>query len=141
MARLSAQPHQNYNYSVEQPSLRNIRNQVEWKSDNYRIEEITSIQTGRRGADTEWAGPTSTWIKIWEGYLGRQESQAHTRPPPHPGFQCQENVSTTSGCKNKQGLSRWRRLLEPQVIPLGEPTHGLTYSDSLPLSSSTRVAV
>ena len=27
------------------------------------------------------------------------------------------------------------------AVPLGEPTHGLTYSDSLPLSSSTGVAL
>ena len=32
-----------------------VRNRVEWKSDNYRVKETTSIETGRRGADTEWA--------------------------------------------------------------------------------------
>ena len=31
-------------------------------------------------------------------------------------------------------------LLEPQAVPLKECTHGLTYSDSLPLSFSARVA-
>ena len=36
-------------------SLRTIRNQAEWKSDNYGIKETTSIETGRRGADVEWA--------------------------------------------------------------------------------------
>ena len=28
----------------------------------------------------------------WEGYLGSEESQPHTRPPS-PGFQCQEDKS------------------------------------------------
>ena len=55
------------------------------KSDNYGIKETTSIQTGRRGADKEWAGPTSVWIKIWEGYLRSEESQPHTRPAPAQG--------------------------------------------------------
>ena len=41
----------------------NIINSVEWKSDNYGIEETISIQTGRRGADAEGAGTAPTWIK------------------------------------------------------------------------------
>ena len=51
---------------IEQPSLRNIRNRDEWKSDNYGIEENTSILTGRRGTDMERAGLTPMWIKIQE---------------------------------------------------------------------------
>ena len=35
-------------------------NQVEWKSDKYGIKETTSIQTGRRGTDVEWAGLLNT---------------------------------------------------------------------------------
>ena len=62
MARLFAQPHQNYNYNTEPPPLGNVR--VEWKSDNYRIEETTSNQTGRWNTDMEWTGLTPTWIKI-----------------------------------------------------------------------------
>ena len=42
---------------MEQPSLRTIINQVEWKSDNYGNKEAISIQTGRRGRVTEQAGP------------------------------------------------------------------------------------
>ena len=57
-ACLLAQPHQNHNYITEPPSLRTVRNRVEWKSDNYGIKEPTSIQTGRRGRDVEWAGPS-----------------------------------------------------------------------------------
>ena len=40
----------------------------------------------------EWAGPTPTWTKIQEGYLGSEESQTHIRIPS-PGFQCQEDKS------------------------------------------------
>ena len=61
-------------------------------------------------------------------------------PAPHKASQPRVPVATTSGCKNQQGWSQWNKLLEPQAVPLKEPTHGLTYSDSLPLSSSTRVA-
>ena len=60
MAHLFAQPHQNYNYNIEQPSVRTIRNQEVWKSDNYGVKGTTSIQTGKRGADMGWAGPTHT---------------------------------------------------------------------------------
>ena len=38
----------------------------------------------------EQTGPTTTQIKIWEGYLGNEESQPHTRLP-NPGLQCQED--------------------------------------------------
>ena len=41
--------------------LKTIRNQVKWKSDEYRIKETTSIQTSRRGADVEQAGQTPTY--------------------------------------------------------------------------------
>ena len=74
MAHLFLQPHQNYNENTEQPSLRNVRNRGKWKSDNYSIKEVTSIQTGRRGTDREQADPTPTGIKIMEGYLGSEES-------------------------------------------------------------------
>ena len=59
VAHLLAQPHQIYNWNVEQPSFGTITNRVEWKSDNYKIKEITFIQTGRRGRVVEWTGPTS----------------------------------------------------------------------------------
>ena len=54
MARLLTQPHQNYNSTIGQPSLRTVRNRVEWKFDNYGIEEttyisLTYISKGRRG--------------------------------------------------------------------------------------------
>ena len=36
-----------------------VRNQVEWKSDNYGIKETTPFQTGRKGREVEWADPHS----------------------------------------------------------------------------------
>ena len=36
-----------------------VINRVEWKFDNYGIKETESIETGRRGADAEWAGLSS----------------------------------------------------------------------------------
>ena len=37
-------------------SLITVRNQVEWKSNNYRTKETTSIPTGRQGRDNEMGG-------------------------------------------------------------------------------------
>ena len=37
-----------------------VRNQVEWKSDNYGIKETTSIRLVVGGTETGWAGPTLT---------------------------------------------------------------------------------
>ena len=74
------------------------------------------------------------------GISWEQGVPAHTRLPS-PGFQCQEDKSPTiSSCKNQQGLSWWKKLLELQAVLLEERTNRLTYSDSLPLSSSTGVA-
>ena len=53
----TSQPHQNYNENKEQPSLRNVRNWAEWKSDSCR--KTPSIQTDRRCRNVEWAGPIS----------------------------------------------------------------------------------
>ena len=41
MPRLLTQPHQNYNYSIEQPSLGTARYRAEWKSYKDRIKEET----------------------------------------------------------------------------------------------------
>ena len=49
----------------------------------------------------------------------------HQAPQPRvpvPG----RYISTTSSCKIQLGLSQWKKLLEPQAVPLKEPTHGLT---------------
>ena len=73
---------------MEQPSLRNVRNRVEWKSDNYGIKETTSIETGRRGG-MDWSLTYVWWTKIRGGYLRSKESQSHTRPPS-PEYQCSQ---------------------------------------------------
>ena len=86
----------------------------------------------------EWAGATPTWIKIQEGYIRGEESQPQTRPSS-PGFQCQKYKSPLLAVKNLQEQSRGKKLLNPQAVLLKEPTHGLTYSESLLLSSSTGV--
>ena len=105
MACLLTQPHQNYNYIIEQPLLTTCRNQVEQKSANYKIKETTSIQTGRRGEDAEWAGPTyPSGGKIWEGYLRSEGSQPHTRPPAQDTSAIKIGPITSS-CKNQQVLS------------------------------------
>ena len=58
-ASLLEQPRQNCNETIEQPSVRTIRNRGEWKSYNYGIKETTSIQTDRGDRDGEQALPTS----------------------------------------------------------------------------------
>ena len=43
------------------------------------------------------------WIKIWEGYLGSEESQTNTRPQS-PGFQCQEDKSPNFWLQKPVGI-------------------------------------
>ena len=48
---------------------------------------------------------------------------------PSPGFQCLEGKSIQLlTAKIQQGLSQWKKLLEPQAVPLKKSTQGLTYS-------------
>ena len=79
-------------------------------------------------------------LKFGKDYLRSKEYH-----PPHKDPQTRVSVPgryvpITSGYKNQRGLSWWKQLLEPQAIPLKEPTQELNYSHSLPLSSSTGVA-
>ena len=68
--------------------------------------------------------------KIWEGCLGSEESQPHTRAPG-PWFQCQEDKSPKLLAAKTKGLSEWKKLLESQAVPLKESTHGITQTHSL----------
>ena len=70
-----------------------------------------------------------------------EESQPHTRTSS-PGFQCQEDKSPQllAAKTSRDGLSGRNFWSTKQAVPLKEPTHGLTYSDPHPLSSSTKVA-
>ena len=79
VTHLVTQPHQNYNRNEGQPSFWNVRNRVEWKSDDYGIKETTSIQTGRRGTDTERVDPTPTMVDKSSGGI----SWGHRAPHPH----------------------------------------------------------
>ena len=65
-------------------------------------------------------------------------------PAPHQAHQSRVSVPgryvPTFGCKNQWELNQWKKILEPQEVPLKKPTHGLTFSDLVPLRSNTRVA-
>ena len=69
-------------------------------------------------------------------------------PSPTPGLAAQGSSARKisphnfwlQNSKVVGGLSQQKKLLDPQAVPLKEPTYGLTYSDSLPLRSSTWVA-
>ena len=77
---------------MEKPTNRTIRNESEWKSNNYGIKETTLIQTGMRGrvGRMGWSHIYVWWIKIQEGYL-RSEENPGPHQDPNPGFQDQED--------------------------------------------------
>ena len=139
MACLFAQPHQNYNYNIEQPPLRNVRGHSEWKSDNYGISETTSTQNGRKDVDIEWAGPTPTWIKFGRVILGTR-SLRPTAGPPAQDSSARKISPHNFWLQKLVRIDSVEKLLESQTDPLKELMHRLTYSDTRPLSSSTVVA-
>ena len=51
-----------------------------------------------------------------QGIPAPQQASQHRVPVPR------RQVPTTSSCKNQQGLSWWKKLLEPQAVPLKEHT-------------------
>ena len=109
------------------------------KSDNYGIKETTSIQTGRRGTNAERAGPTPTWTKTRVGYLRSKEYQTHTRPPAQDSSS--RKVSPHNFWLQKPvGIELVEETSRAPSNSSKEPSHGLTYSGSLPLGPSTRVA-
>ena len=54
---------------------------VGWNSDNYRIKETPSIQTGRRGTDAKQAGPPS----MCGGQKFGRDISGTRSPSPTPG--------------------------------------------------------
>ena len=79
------------------------------------------------------------WIKIWEGYLESKESQLHNRSSS-PGFHCQEGKSPQLlATKTRGDWVGGRNCWSPNQFLL-KNLNRLNCSDSLPLSSSTRVA-
>ena len=145
MASLFTKLHQNYNYNIEQLSLRTIRNWVEWKSENYKIKLNRNLTT------TELKKP----------YPSRQVggTQASNRLVPHPHVVDKISKGISQEWEDPaphQGSSA--RKLSPQNFWLQKPvgtelveetarapsnsshrTHTQIYSDSLALCSSTRV--
>ena len=93
----------------------------------------------RQRQGTVWSH-THVWrIKIQEGYLRSEKSQPHTRPHS-PRFQWLEDKSPQLLAAKTNRGSVSGKLLESQAVSLKELTHGLSHSDSLPLSSSNRIA-
>ena len=107
---------------MEQQSLRTIINQVEWKSDNYRMKETTSIQTGKRGRDMEWAGPISTCggLKFRRDILGAR-SLSPTTGPTNSGLQCQEITPYNFWLQKPMGIESVEETLEYKQFPLKNP--------------------
>ena len=58
-----------------------LQNWIEWKSDNYGIEETTSIQTGRRGKDAE-RGWAHTHVDKNPGGMSQEQVPQPTPGPP-----------------------------------------------------------
>ena len=75
--------------------------------------------------------------------LGGVSSEQGVPDTPVPPAQCSSarKISLHNFWLQKpEGVLSVEETSEPQAVPLKEPTYGLTYSDSLLLSSSTRVA-
>ena len=120
MAHLLSQPHQNYNQTIEQPSLRTSRNEVEWRSCNHGIkEETTSIQTGRTNGDVEWLVPhPCVEDKDKVGYLRNEV------PSPIPG-----TTSQGSSTRKISPQNFWlQKAVENEPV---EETAGFPGSSSL----------
>ena len=72
--------------------------------------------------------PPLWWIKIREGYL---ESEGFHARPPRQCSSTRKISPITSGCKNQQGLSQWKKLLDFQIVPLKKLTHEVIQTHSL----------
>ena len=82
---------------------------------------------------------------MWLGFLSPEISLLNLYPPrmgepPAQGSSTRKIILHNCWLQKPAGISWCKKVLEPQAVPLKEPTHVLTYSDSLPLSSITRVA-
>ena len=134
--------HSKLQLKYKQPSLRTVRNLVEWKSDNYRIKGTTSIQTRSRGTDMEGLVRHPCVVDKNLGGISQKQGVLVPHQRPHPRAPVPRRyILKTSGCKNQQRLNLWKNFLEHQAVPLKEPTHKITCSDSLLLSSSNTVAL
>ena len=132
------------------PSLRTIRDRVEWESNNYKTELngcLTTLEL-KKPHSSRLVGGARMWNGLvphshvaaknlrritWEWGVPDLHRDAQTRVPVPGRLPQLLAVKTT-------GLSQWKKLLEAQAVPLKELTHRLAYSDSLTLSSSNQVA-
>ena len=73
------------------------------------------------------------------GISWERGGQPHDRPPAQ-GSSARKISPHNFWLKKPAGIELWKKFLEPQAVPLKEPTHGLTYSDLLLLNSSIGVA-
>ena len=125
-------------------SLRNGSNQLEWRS--------CTTQLKKKPHPSRLVGEAETWRCGWnglvphprvveknqEGYFRSEESYPLTRLPS-PGFQCWGKKSLwILAVKTSGDWVNGRKLLDSQAVHLKGPAQ--TYSDSLPLSSSTGAA-
>ena len=67
-------------------------------------------------------------LKFGKDYLRSKEYHSPHKDPQTRVSVPGRYVPITSGCKNQWGLRQWKKKLEPQAVPLKEPTDGLTYS-------------
>ena len=122
-ARLLERPHQNHNLIIEPPPPRTVRNRVEWKPDTSELKKSHPSRLAggcrcRRG----WSHIHVWWVKIREGYLGREESQTHTRPPVQ-GSSARKISPHNFWMQKPSGIELVEKLLEPQIVSLKEATH------------------
>ena len=89
---LLPQPHQNYNWTTEQPSFRTIWNLLEWNSYNWGNKKRRHIQTSRRDGDAECLVPLAWGISELQRLPLRSEESSPTSGPCTL-VECQEEKS------------------------------------------------
>ena len=96
---------------------------MEWKSDNYRIFKTTPIQTGKRGADVERAGPSPIVVHKLGGRISREQRVSVLPQLKVPGTSAQGSSSRKISSHNF-----W--LHKPVGIELVEETAGAPSNSS-----------
>ena len=103
--------------------------------------EILHRGTSLNGTSGIQGGTEVSGIKVEAGGVFSQTARWAEAGVPFlsPWTPTEPENWQASAIKKQWGLSWGKKLLETQAVPLKEPTYGLTYSDSLPLSSSSRL--
>ena len=68
----------------------------------------------------DWSHIHMWWIKIWEGYIGREESQPHTMPSAQ-GSSARKISPHNFWLQKPAGIESGEKLLDPQAVPLKNP--------------------